>query len=197
MSRLPFVEVHAPVDELLDLFGGITHHLLHGGAVADPVAGYHGVFDVLVEVVHGQIGHRGDASLCKIRVGLFHSGLTDEGYRPLSATFRAKLIPAIPEPMTRKSNFLTITMCISWLQNYKISALFVRFTTENPYLYRKKEETMDRVFHARVGAARYLALLMFTFMLVYCLWVKYILIAVLWGILLLHFIEKSFILLIH
>ena len=31
---------------------------------------------------------------------------------------------------------------------------------------------------------------MFTFMLVYCLWVKYILIAVLWGILLLHFIEK-------
>ena len=49
---------------------------------------------------------------------------------------------------------------------------------------------MDRVFHARVGAARYLALLMFTFMLVYCLWVKYILIAVLWGILLLHFIEK-------
>lgn len=61
----------------------------------------------------------------------------------------------------------------------------------------KKEETMDRVFHARVGAARYLALLMFTFMLVYCLWVKYILIAVLWGILLLHFIEKSFILLIH
>ena len=49
---------------------------------------------------------------------------------------------------------------------------------------------MDRVFHARVGAARYLALLMFTFMLVYCLWVKYVLIAVLWGILLLHFIEK-------
>ena len=49
---------------------------------------------------------------------------------------------------------------------------------------------MDRVFHARVGAARYLALLMFTFMLVYCLWVKYILIAVLWSILLLHFIER-------
>ena len=49
---------------------------------------------------------------------------------------------------------------------------------------------MDRVFHARMGAARYLALLMFTFMLVYCLWVKYVLIAVLWGILLLHFIEK-------
>lgn len=66
----------------------------------------------------------------------------------------------------------------------------MRFAAENPYLYRKKEETMDRVFHARVGAARYLALLMFTFMLVYCLWVKYILIAVLWGILLLHFIEK-------
>ena len=49
---------------------------------------------------------------------------------------------------------------------------------------------MDRVFHARIATGRYLALLLFTFMLVYCLWVKYILIAVLWGILLLHFIEK-------
>lgn len=49
---------------------------------------------------------------------------------------------------------------------------------------------MDRVFHARIGAAQYLALLLFTFMLVYCLWVKYILIAVLWGILLLRFIER-------
>lgn len=76
------------------------------------------------------------------------------------------------------------------MQNYKISALLVRFAAENPYLYRKKGETMDRVFHARVGAVRYLALLMFTFMLVYCLWVKYILIAVLWSILLLHFIER-------
>ena len=85
-----FVEVHAPVDELLDLFGCVAHHLLHGGAVADPVAGYHGVFDVLVEVVHGQIGYRGDASLCKIRVGLFHSGLTDEGYRPLFRHFQGE-----------------------------------------------------------------------------------------------------------
>ncbi len=54
----------------------------------------------------------------------------------------------------------------------------------------KNKETMDRVFHARIATGRYLALLLFTFMLVYCLWVKYILIAVLWGILLLHFIEK-------
>ncbi len=76
------------------------------------------------------------------------------------------------------------------MQNYKISALLVRFAAENPYLYRKKREMMDRVFHARIGAAQYLALLLFTFILVYCLWVKYILIAVLWGILLLRFIER-------
>lgn len=76
------------------------------------------------------------------------------------------------------------------MQNYKITALLVRFAVENPYLYRKKREMTDRVFHARIGAAQYLALFLFTFMLVYCLWVKYILIAVLWSILLFHFIEK-------
>lgn len=67
--------------------------------------------------------------------------------------------------------------------------MLVRFPAENTYLYRKKE-TMDRVFHARIATAQYLALLLFAFVLVYCLWVKYIGIALLWAILLLRFIEK-------
>lgn len=90
------VEVHTPVDELLDLCGRVAHHLLHGGAVADPVARYHGVFDVLLEIVHGQVGYRGDASLCKIGVGLFHSGLTDEGYRPLFRHFQGEAHTGYP-----------------------------------------------------------------------------------------------------
>ena len=52
LSVLLFVEVHSPFNELLDLFGSIAHHLLYGFAVAYPVTGNHGVFDVLVEVVH-------------------------------------------------------------------------------------------------------------------------------------------------
>ena len=84
------VEVDAPVDEFLDLGGCITYYFFYRRAVADPVAGNHGVFDVLFEVVYGQVGYRGDASLCKIGVGLFHSGLTDEGYRPLFRHFQGK-----------------------------------------------------------------------------------------------------------
>lgn len=76
-------------------------------------------------------------------------------------------------------------------QNYKISALLVRFAAGNPYLYRKKEENMmDRVFHARIAAVQYLALILFSSMLFYCFWMKYIGLVLLWAILLLRFIEK-------
>ena len=51
------VEVDAPLYQFLYLAGCVAHHLLHSSAVADVVAGYHGVFDVFVEVVHGQVGH--------------------------------------------------------------------------------------------------------------------------------------------
>mgnify|MGYP000699677751 CR=1 FL=1 len=87
---LVFVKIHSPLNQFFNLCGSFAHYFFYCATVADPVAGYHGVFDVLVEVVHGQIGHRGDASLCKIRVGLFHSGLTDEGYRPLFRHFQGE-----------------------------------------------------------------------------------------------------------
>lgn len=49
---------------------------------------------------------------------------------------------------------------------------------------------MDRIFHARIAAGQYAALVLFGGLLVYCLWVKYVGIALLWCILLLYFIEK-------
>ena len=45
---------------------------------------------------------------------------------PLCATFSAKLIPAIPEPITRKSNFLTIILLFltAKLQNKLLRCTF-------------------------------------------------------------------------
>ena len=79
-SVLLLVEVHSPFDKLLDLSGGIAHHLLYGFTVADPVTRNHSIFYMLFKVVYGQIGDRGDTSLCKISVCLFQTCLADEGY---------------------------------------------------------------------------------------------------------------------
>lgn len=49
---------------------------------------------------------------------------------------------------------------------------------------------MDRIFHARIAAGQYAALVLFAGMLVYCLWVKQVVLALLWCIVLLPFIEK-------
>ena len=51
------VEVHAPFHELGNLLRRIAHHLLYGTAVADEVARYHRVFDMLVEIVDCKISH--------------------------------------------------------------------------------------------------------------------------------------------
>ena len=71
------VEVHAPVDEFLNLGRRIPYHLLHGGTVRDIVASHHRVLDMLLEVVHFEVGHRGHASLGKRSIGLFKAGLAD------------------------------------------------------------------------------------------------------------------------
>ena len=63
------VEVHAPVDEFLNLGRCVSYHLLHGGTVRDIVASNHRVLDMLLEVVHFEIGHRSHASLRERRVG--------------------------------------------------------------------------------------------------------------------------------
>ena len=51
------VEINAPLEQLVDLFGSAFHHLLHGSTVTEPVAGNHSVFYVLVEVVDFEICH--------------------------------------------------------------------------------------------------------------------------------------------
>ena len=51
------VEVHAPLHELLYLLGCHAHHLLHGLAVGDVVAGDDGVGDMLVEGVYLHVRH--------------------------------------------------------------------------------------------------------------------------------------------
>ena len=78
LSVLLLVEVHAPVHELLDLLGCVFHHLVHGCRVADIVAGYHGVLNVFLEVVHLQVGHRSHAALGKRSVGFVERSLANE-----------------------------------------------------------------------------------------------------------------------
>lgn len=58
------------------------------------------------------------------------------------------------------------------MQNYKITLLIVRFATENPYLYGKKSNVMDRTFQSRITVGQYLALLIYTIMTIYGLWHK-------------------------
>ena len=86
-----FVEVHSPIlISSLILFGGIAHHLLYGFTVAYPVTRNHGIFDMLFKIVYGQIGDRGDTSLCKISVCLFQTCLTNEGYCSFYALLSAQ-----------------------------------------------------------------------------------------------------------
>ena len=89
----PLVEVYAPADEFLYLGGGVSHHLLHGGTVAYPVARNHGVFNVLLEVVHRKVGDRGDAALREVRVGLLHACLADEGHCAFVRHFQREAHP--------------------------------------------------------------------------------------------------------
>ena len=69
------VEVHTPIDELLDLLWCLAHYLLYGCRVAKPIARHHGVVDMLLEVIDEHIGYTGYTSLCLAGVGLFEGRL--------------------------------------------------------------------------------------------------------------------------
>ena len=66
------VELHAPAHEPLNALGGTFHHLAHGCGVAYPVAGHHGVLDMLVEVVDLEVSYRGHSALSLGGIGLFN-----------------------------------------------------------------------------------------------------------------------------
>ena len=78
------VKVHTPCHQVAYARRTVFHHLLHRFGIADIVTGNHRVLDVLFEIVHQQIGHRGDAALCLGRVGLVHGGLTHDGHLALA-----------------------------------------------------------------------------------------------------------------
>ena len=80
VALLVLVELHAPVDERLDLLGGLGDHLLDRLGVAEPVASHHGVVDVFVEVVDQQVGDTCHTALCQVGVGLVEGALADERY---------------------------------------------------------------------------------------------------------------------
>ena len=122
------VEVHAPLDEFPDLCRSVAHYFLHGGAVADPVARNHGVFDVLLEVVHCQIGHRRDTSLCEIRVGLFHAGLADEGHASLVRHFQRETHSGYARADDEEIELSYHKILLCWViraQSYALSAFLV------------------------------------------------------------------------
>ena len=68
----------------------LAHDLLDSGSVAEPVAGYHGVFDMFFEVVDQRVGYRGYTTLSKIGVGLFQFGFANEGYFSFVCYFESK-----------------------------------------------------------------------------------------------------------
>ena len=80
------VEVDAPLHKLLDLLGGLAHHLFDGGTVGDIVARNHCVLDVLLEVVELEIRDTGHATLGKRGVGLVERRLTDHAYLALACS---------------------------------------------------------------------------------------------------------------
>ena len=73
------VEVHAPLHQFLYLFGCTAYHLLHGCRIANPVAGYHRVVDMLVEIIDQQVSHRCYAALGFGGVRLVEGGLAAQG----------------------------------------------------------------------------------------------------------------------
>ena len=63
---------------------------LYGGVVAYPITRDHGIMNVFFEIVYFQIGYRSDTSLCKISVGFFQSGFTNQCNRTFMCYFECK-----------------------------------------------------------------------------------------------------------
>ncbi len=74
------VEVNAPVDKLTYLSGSLGDNLSDSLRIAEPVAGYHCVVDVFLEIVYFEVGDRSHSALGEGRVGFIESGLADQGH---------------------------------------------------------------------------------------------------------------------
>ncbi len=84
------VEVHAPVKKLPDLVGRTLDYFPHRLRIAQPVAGYHRIMYMFVEIVDRGVGDRGNTTLRKSCVSLIEHSLAYKGYAPLSRHFQGK-----------------------------------------------------------------------------------------------------------
>ena len=64
------VKINAPMNQLLDLLRRILHHLLYGLRITEPITGYHSVVNMLLKIIHLQIGNTGYATLCTLSISL-------------------------------------------------------------------------------------------------------------------------------
>ena len=85
-----FIEIDAPLDQFGNLRGSIAHHQINGINIGNIVARDDGILNVFIEIVHSQIGNRGDAPLSFSGIGLVKRRLTDKGNRTLMGTSHFK-----------------------------------------------------------------------------------------------------------
>ncbi len=74
------VEIHAPFEQLLDLFRSLGDNLTNCDGVGKPVAGNHRVLNMFFEVVEFQICYRRNAALGECGVGFVKGGFTHQGH---------------------------------------------------------------------------------------------------------------------
>ena len=124
---LVLVEIHAPFQQVAYALRRVLHHLFHGGRVADVVAGDHGVADMLLEVVHLQVGDRGNASLCLGRIGLVQRGLAHQGHFAFARVGHFQCVTHAGHSGTdnQKIELAYHTVAVLMLQNYLKSRFVV------------------------------------------------------------------------
>ena len=72
------VEIYAPFHELTDLFGGFCDNKFHGLRVGEPVARYHRIVDMFLEIIKFEVGYRRNAALSKVGVRFLKFTLADQ-----------------------------------------------------------------------------------------------------------------------
>ena len=79
-SVVATVEIDSPFEQLADLLRSFGDDFPDGDGVAQPVAGHHGVVDMLVEVVDAQVGDRRHSSLGEGGVSLVERAFTYQSH---------------------------------------------------------------------------------------------------------------------
>ena len=72
------VKIYAPFHKLTNLFGGFGDDKFHGLRVGEPVARYHRVVDMFLEIIKFEVGYRRNAALSKVGVRFLKFTLADQ-----------------------------------------------------------------------------------------------------------------------